>query len=67
MATDEEAGILGSKNSQTRARAIIAGVIEATDGVTGIAQMSASLDTASRTFNVTAEVATIYGIVTLSL
>ena len=67
MTTDTQAGILGSKNAEQTARGIIAGVVENTVDVSGINSMTMAFDTTNRVFNVSMEVATIYGIVTLSL
>ena len=65
--TATQAGILGSKNSTDQVRSIIAGVVSATDGVTGVKVLQVTFDTPSRGFNIQMEVATIYGTTTLSL
>ena len=67
LPTATQAGILGSKNAVEQARAIITGVVLASDGVTGIASQNVSFDTVTRTFRMQIEITTIFGTAPLTI
>jgi hypothetical protein len=60
-------GLLGARNSTNRAKVIIEGIINATDGVKAAKTVQVRWDTTTRKFTMQLEVETIYGSAIMSV